>query len=192
MQGITANYINASTVETDGIDVAVDWQLPASRAGQFGAHLTATHFLSYEIPCTGANGRGCVGAGGTQDVVGFFNYGHLRALHARDQAQRDPGLERGARTGSRCWVSTRRAMRPPAPVDARARSLGYTRDIDSWLTVDLQYAYAFSVGDTDAIFTLGSKNLFDEEAPGPTMALTSVSIPSITTPAASSGMPESS
>jgi iron complex outermembrane receptor protein len=42
---------------------------------------------------------------------------------------------------------------------------GYSSSIDSWLTLDLQYAYSFNVGGSDAIFTLGAKNLTDEDAP---------------------------
>lgn len=51
------------------------------------------------------------------------------------------------------------------PLNARAEELGFTQDIDSWFTLDLQYNYSFNFGDMDAIFTLGSKNLTDEEAP---------------------------
>ena len=164
LQGITTNYINASSVETDGIDLAVDWRLPTGRAGQFGAHLTATHFLSYKIPCTGPNGRGCAGSSGTQDMVGFFNYDtFVRSMPATKlNASLDwtRGPHRVALLGfyTSSYATTR-------PVDPRARALGYTRDIDSWLTVDVQYAYSFKLAGAEAILTLGSKNLFDEEAP---------------------------
>ena len=164
LQGIIVNYINASTVETDGIDLAVDWRLPASRAGQFGAQLTATHFLSYEIPCTGPNGRGCVDASGTQDVVGFFNYDtfvrSMPATKVNVSLDWTRGRHRAALLGF--YTSGYETTRP---VDPRARSLGFTRNIDSWLTVDVQYAYAFNLGGAEAILTLGSKNLFDEQAP---------------------------
>ena len=164
LQGITTNYINASSVETDGIDLAVDWRLPSGRAGQFGAHLTATHFLSYVIPCTAPNRRGCAGASGTQDVVGFFNYDtFVRSMPATKlNASLDwtRGPHRVALLGF--YTSSYETTRP---VDPRARSLGYTRNIDSWLTVDLQYAYAFKLAGAEGILSLGSKNLFDEEAP---------------------------
>ena len=164
LQGIIVNYINASTVETEGIDLALDWRLPASRAGQFGAQLTATHFLSYEIPCTGPNGRGCASASGTQDVVGFFNYDtfvrSMPATKVNVSLDWTRGQHRVALLGF--YTSGYETTRP---VDARARSLGYTRNIDSWLTVDAQYAYAFNLGGAEAILTLGSKNLFDEQAP---------------------------
>ena len=164
LQGITTNYINASSVETDGIDLAVDWRLSTGRAGQFGAHLTATHFLSYKIPRTGPNGRGCAGSSGTQDVVGFFNYDtFVRSMPATKlNASLDwtRGPHRVALLGF--YTSGYETTRP---VDLRARALGYTRNIDSWLTVDLQYAYAFKLAGAEAILSLGSKNLFDEEAP---------------------------
>ena len=73
LQGVRTDYINAETVETDGIDLSVDWTI-TSGIGQIGVNLTATHFLCYEIPCSAANERGCSEASGTQDVVGYFNY----------------------------------------------------------------------------------------------------------------------
>ena len=142
----------------------MDWRLPSGRAGQFGAHLTATHFLSYVIPCTAPNRRGCAGASGTQDVVGFFNYDtFVRSMPATKlNASLDwtRGPHRVALLGF--YTSSYETTRP---VDPRARSLGYTRNIDSWLTVDLQYAYAFKLAGAEGILSLGSKNLFDEEAP---------------------------
>jgi len=42
---------------------------------------------------------------------------------------------------------------------------GFSQEIDSWMTLDLQYSYTFSLGNSEAIITLGGKNITDEDAP---------------------------
>ena len=34
---------------------------------------------------------------------------------------------------------------------------GFSQEIDSWMTLDLQYSYTFSLGNSEAIITLGGK-----------------------------------
>ena len=65
LQGVSTNFVNAASVETDGIDFSADWNIPASKRGDFGSRLLYSHFLSAEIP--DGNGR-------TGDVVGSFNH----------------------------------------------------------------------------------------------------------------------
>jgi iron complex outermembrane receptor protein len=61
------------------------------------------------------------------------------------------------------WVSSYETTRP---VSASAAAQGFTQDIDSFFTVDLQYNYSFDFnGEDDLKFTLGIKNAFDEEVP---------------------------
>ena len=64
LSGVDVSFINAAKVNTDGVDVAVDWNIPAGGAGDFGLRLAATQFFKYEIPT----------ANGTKDVVGLFNH----------------------------------------------------------------------------------------------------------------------
>ena len=66
LAGVNADYINAASVDTDGLDIAATYIIPTDSMGEFGFNFTGTHFLSYEIP--NANGRG------TRDVAGFFNH----------------------------------------------------------------------------------------------------------------------
>jgi iron complex outermembrane receptor protein len=164
LAGVRTNYINASSVETDGIDVAVDWLVPTDGFGQFGFNLTATHFLSYEIPCTGPNNRGCSGASGTEDVAGFFNFDNFARSIPETKINGVIDWTMGDHSLALLGFYTSE-YETTRPVDARAASLGYTGDIDSWFTVDLQYAYDFAFGDNTATFTLGSKNVFDELPP---------------------------
>ncbi|MFK7828640.1 MAG: TonB-dependent receptor [Congregibacter sp.] len=164
LQGVITNYVNESTVETDGIDVAVDWSVLTDGLGQFGFNLTATHFLSYEIPCTGANERGCVDASGVQDVAGYFNFDSFVRSIPETKVSGVIDWSMGDHTLALLGFYTS-GYETTRPVDARAAALGYTQDIDSWFTVDLQYTYNLDFGDNNAIFTLGSKNLFDELPP---------------------------
>jgi iron complex outermembrane receptor protein len=164
LAGVRTNFINASTVETDGFDVAVDWFVPTDGFGQFGLNLTATHFLSYEIPCTAANARGCDGAGGTEDVAGFFNFDNFARSIPETKINGVVDWTMGNHSLALLGFYTS-GYETTRPVDARAASLGYTQDIDSWFTMDLQYAYTFDFGDNSATLTLGSKNVFDELPP---------------------------
>jgi len=164
LAGVRTNFINASTVETDGIDVAVDWFVPTDGFGQFGFNLTATHFFSYEIPCTAANSRGCDGPGGTEDVAGFFNFDTFARSIPETKINGVVDWTMGNHSVALLGFYTS-GYETTRTVDARAASLGYTQDIDSWFTMDLQYAYGFDFGDNRATFTLGSKNVFDELPP---------------------------
>ena len=73
LSGVNVEYLNAQEVNADGIDIAAEWSAPI-RKSWLSFSLSATHFLGYEIPCTGANSRGCTEASGSQDVVGYFNF----------------------------------------------------------------------------------------------------------------------
>ena len=55
------------------------------------------------------------------------------------------------------WVDSYETTRP-APE-------GFSQDIDDWTTVDLQYAYNLQLDNSEAVFSLGVKNVFDEKPP---------------------------
>lgn len=163
LNGVNTEYLNAQEVNTDGIDIAADWSI-FSDIGEIGVRLSATRFLSYEIPCAGANAKGCTGNTGTQDVVGYFNYDNFaRSMpETKVNASLDWTRDSHKLALMAFYTSGYETTRPIAP-DAAAN--GYTSSIDSWLTLDLQYAYSFSFSGTDAVLTLGAKNLTDEDAP---------------------------
>ncbi|MFK7730934.1 MAG: TonB-dependent receptor plug domain-containing protein [Pseudomonadales bacterium] len=147
--GINANYINAASVDTDGIDIAVNYIYPTS-VGEFGAHFTGTRTLGYEIPAA---------AGGTQDIAGLFN--HDNFARSIPETKANLALDWTNNNHSAAIITyyvdsyeTTRAV----PETASA-------NIDSWITVDLQYAYNFEIGDSEAVVTFGLKNVFDEEPP---------------------------
>ncbi|MFK8042640.1 TonB-dependent receptor [Congregibacter sp.] len=164
LQGVITNYVNAASVETDGIDVSVDWTIPTANAGMFGFNLNASHFLSYEIPCTGPSGQGCVDDTGVQDVAGFFNYDNFARSIPETKINGVLDWTMGNHKLAVLGFYTS-GYETTRAVPAAAAANGFSQDIDSWLTVDLQYVYNFNLGNTDAALTLGSKNVFDEEAP---------------------------
>jgi iron complex outermembrane receptor protein len=155
LQGVSTNFINAATVETDGVDVSADWNIPAGDNGDFGIQLAYSQFLSYEIPD---------GNGGTRDVVGSFNHDNFVRSMPEKKWNLTADWERGSHSASMVvyYVDSYKTGRP---VPASAQALGFNSGISNWRTIDLSYNYNFSLGDTQAVFTLGGKNVFDKEAP---------------------------
>lgn len=147
--GISADYVNAASVDTDGIDLAVNYLYPTD-IGEFGAHLNATRTLSYEIPNA---------AGGTVDVAGLFNQDNF--ARSIPETKMNLALDWAMNNHSAAVIAyyvgsyeTTRAVPPTADAN-----------IDSWITVDLQYAYNMDFDSSEAVITLGLKNVFDEEPP---------------------------
>ncbi len=155
LQGVSANFINAATVETDGVDVSADWNIPAGDMGDFGVQLAYSQFLSYEIPD---------GNGGTRDVVGSFNHDNFVRSMPEKKWNLTADWERGNHSAAMVvyYVDSYKTGRA---VPASAQALGFNSGISNWRTIDLSYNYNFNLGDTQAVFTLGGKNVFDKEAP---------------------------
>ena len=155
LQGVSTNFINAATVETDGVDVSADWNIPAGDKGDFGIQLAYSQFLSYEIPDSN---------GGTRDVVGSFNHDNFVRSMPEKKWNLTADWERGSHSASMVvyYVDSYKTGRP---VPASAQALGFNSGISNWRTIDLSYNYNFNLGDTQAVFTLGGKNVFDKEAP---------------------------
>ncbi len=55
------------------------------------------------------------------------------------------------------WVDDYKTTRDTPPDESAS--------IDSWTTLDLQYTYNWQFSDSEAVFSLGAKNVFDEEPP---------------------------
>ena len=154
LTGVTTSYFNAASVETNGFDVEMSYGMD-TQIGEMLFGLNATHMLQYEIPVGGV----------LKDVVGLFNHDNFaRSLPETKMvvsAQLRSGKHSAAAYGR--WVSSYETTRP---VSASAAAQGFTQDIDSHFTVDLQYNYAFDFnGEDDLKLTLGIKNAFDEEVP---------------------------
>ena len=150
LAGINVNYINAATVDTDGLDIAASYIYDTRSAGSFGANLEATHFLSYEIPDP---------QGGTRDVVGLFNHDNFaRSIpETKMNLSLDWNLGNHSAAAIAYWVDDYKTTRDVPP--------GESASIDSWTTLDLQYTYNWQFSDSEAVIALGAKNVFDEEPP---------------------------
>lgn len=154
LTGVTTSYFNAASVDTNGFDVELSYGLDTP-IGEMLLGLNATHMLQYEIPVGGV----------TKDVVGLFNHDNFARSLPETKMVLSAALQSGKHSAAAFgrWVSSYETTRP---VDALASSLGFTQDIDSHFTVDLQYNYTFDFnGEDDLKFTLGVKNAFDEEVP---------------------------
>lgn len=153
--GVSTNFINAATVDTDGFDVSADWNLPAGDAGDFGVQLAYSRFNSYEIPD---------GNGGTRDVVGSFNHDNFVRSMPEAKWNLTADWERGNHSAAVVLYHVDSYTTSRA-VPASAAAMGFDSNIDSWRTIDASYNYNFNIGDTQGVLTLGGKNLTDEEAP---------------------------
>ncbi|MEH6634169.1 MAG: TonB-dependent receptor [Halioglobus sp.] len=145
--GVNANYFNAASVDTDGLDLTANLAMPTNSLGDFGLHFTGTYFLSYEIPT----------ASGTQDVAGYFNYNNF--ARSIPETKLNVSLD---------WLMGNHSASVMAfYVDSyettRAVPESASQDIDDWTTVDLQYAYNLEFDESQAVITLGVKNVFDED-----------------------------
>ena len=150
LAGINVNYINAAAVDTDGLDIAASYSFDTSAAGSFGLNFEATQFFSYEIPDP---------QGGTQDVVGLFNQDNFARSIPEIKANLSASWNFGnhAAAAIAYWVDDYETTRETPPDESSS--------IDSWTTLDLQYTYNFQFVSSEAVFTLGAKNVFDEEPP---------------------------
>ena len=153
LNGMQVSYINAATVDTDGIDVSADWNIPAGDAGDFGVQLAYSRFNSYEIPD---------GNGGKKDVVGSFNHDNFVRSLPEAKWNLTADWERGNHSAA---VVLYHVDSYTTGRTVPASAVGFDNNIDSWQTVDASYNFNFNIGDTQAVFTLGGKNLTDEEAP---------------------------
>ena len=154
LTGVTTSYFNAASVETNGLDVEMSYGMDTA-LGEMLFGLNATHMLQYEIPVGGV----------TTDVVGLFNHDNFARSLPETKMVVSAALDAGRHTAAAFgrWVSSYETTRP---VSASAAAQGFTQDIDSHFTVDLQYTYTFDFMQADDLkVTLGVKNAFDEEVP---------------------------
>jgi iron complex outermembrane recepter protein len=148
--GVTTNYFNAASVDTDGLDLEAGYAFPASDLGEMSITLVATRMLSYEIPVNGQ----------TKDVVGLFNHDNFARSLPETKANTTFRWSNGDHNASIAarYISSYETTRAGAPA-------GYSNNIDSMVTWDLQYNYELAIADATARITLGMLNATDEEPP---------------------------
>ena len=154
LTGVTTNYFNASSVDTNGFDVELLYSMETN-IGSLLLGLNATHMLQYEIPVGGV----------TTDVVGLFNHDNFARSLPETKAVLSANLVSGSHSAAAYgrWVSSYETTNVPTAI---AAGMGFDQNIDSHFTVDLQYSYSFDFNSEDDLrLTLGVKNAFDEEVP---------------------------
>ena len=154
LTGVTTSYFNAASVDTNGIDVEMSYGMDTAM-GEMLFGLNATHMMQYEIPVAGV----------ATDVVGLFNHVNFARSLPETKMVLSAALQSGKHSAAAFgrWVSSYETTRP---VSASAAAQGFTQDIDSFFTVDLQYSHTFDFNGADDLkLTLGIKNAFDEEVP---------------------------
>lgn len=148
--GVTTNYFNAAAVDTHGIDLNAEYFFPSSDFGDMSVRTAITHMLKYEIP-----------VGGQQaDVVGLFNHDNFARSLPETKANATFRWLRGPQNASITarYISSYETTRAAPPA-------GYSQNIDSHLTWDLQYGYEFDFQNLSSMVTLGVKNATDEAPP---------------------------
>lgn len=149
LAGVNVDYFNSSDVEVEGIDFESTWSINAA----WYMSLNVSHFLTYDI--TTATGE-------TVDALGMFNNEKFVRSLPETKANFNVG-----------WRSElQRVSLNTHYVSSYDHSLevpdGQNKKIDSFTTVDAQYSLRLPlgiVGEDEAEFNLGVKNLLDEEPP---------------------------
>ncbi len=155
--GVTTPFFNATFVETDGVDLEMSYSMDTD-AGLLSLGFNATHYLSYEIPVKNANDVYV-----RTDVVGLFNHDNFARSLPDTKAVISANLINGPHSVA-AFARHVAAYETTRALSATATALGgFSQDIDSFTTLDLQYSY--QVQSEDIILTVGVKNAFDEDVP---------------------------
>ena len=139
--GISTDYFNAATINASGIDVEASYDMDMFGGG-FTASTGLSYYLAYEIPINGQQ----------TDVSGEFNQGNF----ARSIPKMKGNL-------ALHWKSDHHSVY--TRVNYVSSYDNGTTEIASFAPVDIQYQYAFDIGDDQATVTLGLINAFDEDPP---------------------------
>jgi iron complex outermembrane receptor protein len=153
LTGVTTKYFNAAYVNTSGLDFesTYDFDTPWGQA-QVGVNMM--HMFEYEIPLNGA----------TVDVVGKFNHDNFARSLPETKAVFHAALESGNNSLALFGRYTT-DYSTTRPLDAIAKSRGFSQKIDSFFTVDLMDSYTIQMSDSELKLSVGVTNLFDEEVP---------------------------
>ncbi|MCV6626308.1 MAG: TonB-dependent receptor [Cellvibrionaceae bacterium] len=148
--GVNTRYFNSSEVEVDGLDFEALWTF----ADAWSLKANVSHFLNYDL--TLANGQ-------VVEAAGKFNYNNFARSLPETKANVILGWLGESQRANLVlnYISSYETTRDNIPA-------GESSTIDSYLTVDAQYAVNLDLGmseDSTTTLTFGVKNLLDEDAP---------------------------
>ena len=152
--GVTTKYFNAANVDTNGIDVELNYE-NNTNFGLLNVGLRGTHILKYEIP--GSNGSAI-------DVVGLFNHDNFARSLPETKIVLNTSLSNNNHKVSLFgrYVSDYSTTRP---LSTSAKGAGFDQKIDQWITFDLQYSYSFNLSGNDIRLSIGGNNILDDDVP---------------------------
>ncbi|MEP1868488.1 MAG: TonB-dependent receptor [Paraglaciecola sp.] len=149
LQSVKVNYFNSSSVSVNGFDVESQWTL----SDQFNLSINASHFNSYEL--TKDNGE-------VVEAAGSFNVDNF----ARSMPKTKGSLNfNWVGEGQRASLNINYVSSYDTGVDVSALPNESTT-VDAFTTVDTQYSGNFGITEnSEAVLTLGVKNLLNELPP---------------------------
>ena len=152
--GVTTSYFNAANIDASGLDLEVSYNFDTP-LGQASLGLNTARMLEYKIPD---------GAGGTKDVVGLFNHDNFARSMPETKSVITGTLSNGNHNFA-AFIRNVSEYETTRGIPASAAAKGYTKDIDSFTTLDLKYTYDLELGDSMITLSAGVNNATDEEAP---------------------------
>ena len=159
---IITELINGDDIETDGIDIEVDYRFDTN-AGMMNVGVNGNYILSYDV--SGELASDGTQTGGKYDAVGKYN---VRATALPIEVRSMPQFKMNAWVG---WSSEKQSARLYArfidgmDVDKSSTSYGVAglTTVDSMLSFDAHYSYEFM--DNALRLTASVLNISDERAP---------------------------
>lgn len=149
LSSVKVNYFNSSSVSVDGIDFESNWTI----SDQFNLSLNASHFNSYQLTKTN---------GDVVEAAGSFNVDNF----ARSMPKTKGSINfNWVGEGQRASLNVNYISSYDTGVDVSALP-NESSTVDAFTTVDTQYSATVGMTDfSDAVLTLGIKNLFNEAPP---------------------------
>ncbi|MEP4889527.1 MAG: TonB-dependent receptor [Aliiglaciecola sp.] len=149
LSSVKVNYFNSSSVSVEGIDFESTWTL----SDQFNISLNASHFNSYEL--TKDNGE-------VVEAAGSFNIDNF----ARSMPETKGSVNfNWLGESQRASINVNYVSSYDTGVDVSALP-NESSTVDAFTTVDMQYSANFYItDDSEAVLTLGIKNLLNEMPP---------------------------
>jgi hypothetical protein len=160
VQSVDRTYQNASSVETDGFDLAVTYLLPTD-IGEFGAQFNWAYMLNYDLePIISPYSTTVTGK---IDAVGRRNHDNF----ARSLPENKANLVLSwLSSGSQHYAAITTRYTDEVEHDDPAAIAAGMGMIDDHLTVDLLYQFEFSPRAEDSVtLSLGVVNVADEDPP---------------------------
>jgi iron complex outermembrane receptor protein len=149
LSSIKVDYFNSSSVKVEGIDFESIWKI----SDQFDLNFSASHFLSYEL--TKDNGS-------VVEAAGSFNHDNFARSMPETKASLNVNWQGDYQRAS---LNINHVSSYKTSIDLSALP-SESSTIDAFTTVDAQYSVNLDITEnSEAVITLGIKNLLDEEPP---------------------------